>query len=180
MVLISTPTLDPSRATKGTEGTEGTKEHERSRLDHSCSSFYKSFCAFLWLIVFVAKGATGVLACGGVIDPDFVSIYEHTLNTCRGQLRLFKRGAIDDRVGVEEDQVRFEAGSDQTTITELETLCRQRRHLPDRFGQSEPVLFTNEAPQHTRIRSGAARMTRSDAAVATHHHPRLLVERADV
>src|SRR6185295_16094134 len=36
------------------------------------------------------------------------------------------------------------------------------------------------APQHARIRAGTARVTRTDATVATHHHPRLLVKRADI
>src|SRR5690242_11762151 len=34
--------------------------------------------------------------------------------------------------------------------------------------------------QHARIRAGAARMARTDTAVAAHHHPRLRVERFDV
>src|SRR6185369_9682984 len=42
------------------------------------------------------------------------------------------------------------------------------------------MQLANVAAQHAWIRARTARMTRADAAVTTHHHPRLRVERFDV
>ena len=77
----------------------------------------------LWLTV--AKGTTGALAGDGSVDPDLRAIHEDTLHTCGCQLRLLKGGAIDDCVCIEQDQVGLEAGSNQTAITNLKTLCGQ-------------------------------------------------------
>ena len=63
---------------------------------------------------------------------------------------------------------------------QLQPRRRERGHLANRFFQREPVALAHEAAEHARERAGAARMAHADAAIARHHRPRPLIERADV
>ena len=70
-----------------------------------------------------AQGAAGTIAGDLPVSPNFDAVYKNMLYALRGQLRFLKGCAIDDRVWIKHHQVRFEAGSNQAAIVQLESLC---------------------------------------------------------
>src|SRR5262249_36334817 len=62
------------------------------------------------------------------------------------QLWLLKRGAIDNRFGIEHNQISLESNANHTAVSQLESLRGKRRHLADSFRQRQPVILTNISP----------------------------------
>src|SRR4029077_15324055 len=110
------------------------------------------------------------------LETDQLSVYENLFDADGKFLRLGESGAVDHGGRIEENQVGECAFPEDTAIFPVEPVSGQRSHFADGFRQWEPVIFADEAAEHAWESPSAARMFRSNPAVAGHHDPRLLVK----
>src|ERR1041385_1695071 len=74
------------------------------------------------------------------------AIHNHKTNPYWKLVRLVESRLIRDRVLVEDDQVRRESLSNQTTIAKSKCLRRQRRHFPNRVLQRDQLQLAHITP----------------------------------
>ena len=93
-----------------------------------------------------AREGAGILA---VFDDD-LAIHNDVVNAYRVVMRVFSRGVSFDGGGVEDNDVRFEAVSQDTSVRQSEALGRERCHLANRFGEAQVLLGADELSQNYR------------------------------
>ena len=77
---------------------------------------------------------------------------KYVRDTFRVPVRLFEGGVIDDRLGVEDDQVGGVALGDDASVAKAEPLGRKAGHLPDGVLQRQDGrLFPDVPTQDTRV-----------------------------
>src|SRR5690242_17852942 len=81
------------------------------------------------------------------------TVHVNRNDALRHLLRIFERAAVDDRIGIEEDKIRFRTGAQHAAIAEAEFLCRKARHPPDAFGERKQVLIARIMSEHARKRA---------------------------
>src|ERR1041385_171522 len=105
-----------------------------------------------------SQGSTRTTTCDLSIAPNLNAIHKHMSHAFRCQLGFLKRGAIDNRFGIEHNQISFESNANHTAILQLESLRGKRRHLADGLRQCQPVILTNITSEHAWVCAGAAWM----------------------
>ena len=84
---------------------------------------------------------------------------EHdVLHAARGAGWLLVRGLVGYRRGIEQHQVRYQAGRHPAAVLQSEDVCRQASHLPHRLLQREQGGLTNTPADHARERAVGARV----------------------
>ena len=101
-----------------------------------------------------AREGAGVLA---IFDDD-LAIHYDVVNAYRIMMRIFSRGVGLDSGRVEDNDVCFEAVSQDASIRQSKALCGERCHLTNRFGETQVFLGTDELSQNYREAAVSARI----------------------
>ena len=97
-----------------------------------------------------AKNVPWKLGGGMPVFVGDLSVHEYRLDAFRFLARLLERGFVEDRGGVEDDEVGKGAFLDPAATFQANRIGRQRRHSANRFRKAEDGLLAHVASEHAR------------------------------
>src|SRR5579862_3380236 len=102
-----------------------------------------------------AGGGSGELA----VVVFNLAVHNRIVHAGRNQVRLGVRGVVDDRRGIEDDDVREFADRQSSAILKMLALCRERRHLADRGFERHEMFVAHVVTEEARHRAPGTGMS---------------------